>query len=465
MPTWDDYRRWLGSAWLDTAPPRERAPELARLSTDTRTIGSGDWFVPLSGGNFDGHKFIGEALGKGASGFFYEAKRRADLEPTWLARGVAVTTPLEAFQKAASGWRTELRDIKILALTGSTGKTTTKEMLSGILRKAGETLATQASFNNEIGVPKTLAMLTERHRYAAVEMGARHKGNITFLCELVHPDVVGLLNVGLAHVGEFGSVQNLLDTKLEIFRDSPTSAICVASQDDERILKGAKARGKRVLSFGRAKGSDVRIAVETWNEDGTMTVALDTPSGRVDTRLGIAHEAFPVNAAAACAMSLAAGITPEHAALGLAGFAGIKGRFQVHAKGGLTIIDDTYNANPDSMRAGLTTLSRAYERRGKVVVLGDMLELGERSVEEHRSIGAFCARVANPELLVAVGQSAAHFLDGATAEGYAVLKTRAFANVDALLAARLPLADFGKVVYAKGSNGIKLSRLIEALLS
>lgn len=465
MPTWDDYRGWLGSTWVDGAAPRQTAPDLARISTDTRSITSGDWFLPLSGGNFDGHAFIGEALSKGASGFFYEAKRKADLEAACLARGIAVTNPLEAFQKAASGWRTTLRAIKILALTGSTGKTTTKEMLGGILRNAGETLATQASFNNEIGVPKTLAMLTERHRFAAVEMGARHKGNISFLCELVHPDVVGLLNVGLAHVGEFGSVQNLLDTKLEIFRDSPARAICVASQDDERILKGAKATGKRVLTFGRAKGSDVRVASETWNDDGTMSLALDTPSGRIETRLGIAHEAFPINAAAACAMSLAAGITPEQVSLGLAGFAGIKGRFQVHAKGGLTIIDDTYNANPDSMRAGLTTLSRAYERHGKVVILGDMLELGERSADEHRNIGAFCARVANPELLVAVGQSASHFLEGAAGEGFSAHKTRTFASVDALLAARLPLAEYGKVVYAKGSNGVKLSRLIEALLS
>ena len=462
---WNNYREWLGTTWINEPTPSVNAPTLVQLSTDSRTIGGGEWFLPLTGENFDGHKFIKAAIERGASGFFYKKTMKQLFPPDLLHLGVAVTDVLEAFQKSARGWLSSLTNVKILSLTGSSGKTTTKEMLGGILRQAGQTLATQASFNNEIGVPKTLALLDSKHKFAAIEMGARHIGNIKFLCEMVQPNVVGVLNVGMAHIGEFGSIENLLSTKLEIFRHSPSDAICVANFDDYRIFHGAKSTGKRVISFGESSSADVAITETNWHTDGSMSLVLSTPCGRIETCLGAAHEAFAINSAAAAAMGLAAGLNPNQISEGLKGFSGIKGRYKIHNKNGAMIIDDTYNANPDSMRAGINTLARAFASQDKILVLGDMLELGDHSEEAHRQIGAYCVQVADPSLLVAVGKSAQFFIDGAKSAGFSDKKTYAFETVDALIDAKMPLSRCGSVVYAKGSNGVRLSRLIEALLA
>lgn len=459
--SWNDYKRWLGSVATSDSVPDGPAPAISAWASDTRTISSGQWFVPISGENFDGHKFIAEAVAKGASGFFYDAARKSELPAAILARGIAVTESLAAFQKITSGWRKSLKNLKLVALTGSVGKTTTKEMLGGVLKAAGPTFATQASFNNEVGVPKTLQQLSPEHRFAAVEFGARMPGNIKFLCELGAPDVAGLINVGVAHLGVFGSIENLLNTKLEIFRDSPSHAVCVAYHDDPRILSAAKATGKKVVSFGESPSADVRLLGSTWLSGGDMEVRLGLGTKESKIRLGVAHQAFPINAAAAAAMALAAG-APEHAVMeGLQGFSGIKGRYQVHKLSKLVVVDDTYNANPDSMAAGLATLARAFPSEKKVLVLGDMLELGPESPAEHRKVGALASAL-SPSLLVAIGKESQEIAAGAAALGKD--RVRCFANIDELLAAKLDFAALGGLLYAKASNGVKLSRLVDTVL-
>jgi UDP-N-acetylmuramoyl-tripeptide--D-alanyl-D-alanine ligase len=324
--TWRQIQTWLGDQAPGFVAPSAPAPAPTALITDSRRIGRGQWFVPLSGENFDGHQFIAAALAEGAAGYFYAAARAAELPPELRARGVAVTEPLAAMQCLAAGWRRTLTDLKLIALTGSTGKTTTKEMLGAILRAAGPTYATEASFNNEIGVPKTLLQLRPQHRFAAVEFGARMPGNIRFLCNLADPDVVGLINVGMTHVGIFGSVENLLATKLEIFAASGSRAYQVAFHDDPRILAGARATGKPTLTFGADPAADVALVGTEWSKDGTMQVSLRVRGEPLAVRLGVAHTAYPINAAAAAAMASAAGIGATPIAAGLAAFTGIKGR-------------------------------------------------------------------------------------------------------------------------------------------
>jgi UDP-N-acetylmuramoyl-tripeptide--D-alanyl-D-alanine ligase len=461
MLTWNDYGSWLGDV-LKGPLPKGSAPALQAWVTDTRTIRSGQWFVPISGANFDGHKFLAEAVEKGAEGFFYTASRAAEVPEAIRARGIAVTEPLEAFQRIAAGWRTTLKQLRLVALTGSTGKTTTKEMLSAIFRAAGPTFSTHASFNNEVGVPKTLQQLTTEHRYAAVEFGARMPGNIKFLCEMARPNVAALLNVGVTHVGVFGSPENLLHTKLEIFRDSPADCLLVANADDARIADAARATGKKVTTFGSHRNADVRLIGAEWRADG-MGVHLSVAGRTVSVQLGVAHEAYPINAAAAAAMAHVAGVSAGAIEEGLQGFTGIKGRYQVHRRGAVTIIDDTYNANPDSMIAGLTTLMRSFGQARKVVVLGDMLELGPISQEEHRKVGAFCAQSVHPQLLLTVGTDARCIAEAARAQGLAADAVRSYADVEGLLAGERDLTANADVVYAKGSNGIRLSLLVEKL--
>mgnify|MGYP003338304895 CR=1 FL=1 len=192
------------------------------------------------------------------------------------------------------------------------------------------------------------------------------------------PDVVGLLNVGVAHLGIFGSIENLLNTKLEIFRDSPQHALQVAYADDPRIILGAKKTGKKTLTFGKDAHADVRLVDSPWHTgSGTMTVKLSLLGKNVEIPFGVAHEVFPINAAAAAALATAAGVSAENIVRGLSGFRGVKGRYQVHQLGKLVLVDDTYNANPDSMTAGLATVGRAFSGKRLVLVLGDMLELGQ----------------------------------------------------------------------------------------
>jgi UDP-N-acetylmuramoyl-tripeptide--D-alanyl-D-alanine ligase len=462
VPTWTEIETWLGPTAPAFRAPATPPPSPQSLATDTRSLRRGDWFVPLSGESFDGHKFIDDAMGRGAAGFFYDLSRTGELPAALLPKGIAVTDTLAAMQHFATGWRSALKNLTLVALTGSTGKTTTKEMLGAVLKAAGPTLATQASFNNEIGVPKTLLLLEPAHRYAAVEFGARMPGNIKFLAELAHPDVVGLLNVGMTHVGIFGSIENLIATKLEIFRDSKPDARQVVFADDPRIEGPARATGKQTLTFGRDPKADVQVVKVDWQADG-MRVELRVLGDHLSLRLGVAHEAFPINAAAAAALATAAGAPREAIVKGLEGFTGIKGRYQVHRQGARTVIDDTYNASPDSMRAGLQTLAKSFAAEKKVLILGDMLELGDCSAAEHRKVGALAAQ-ARPERIITVGSDARHIAAGAQAEGFPAARIESFANVDDLLAANALSSKGGEVIYAKASHGIRLDRLVERLL-
>ena len=464
MLTWLDYKNWLGSVAVEASTPTAKAPELLDLSTDSRSIQAGQWFVPIDGTNFDGHQFIADAMKKGAAGFFYDTARSNAIQDNLLNKGFAVTNTLRAFQLAAAGWRMQLKSMRLIGLTGSAGKTTTKEMLGDILRVDGPTFATHASFNNEVGVPKSLQQLSPDLRYAALEFGARSPGNIKFLCEMAAPDIVGLINVGTAHLGVFGSVENLLATKLEIFRDSPSHAIQVANRDDPRIFENAIKTGKKTISFGTVPESDVRLISSEWLSGGGMNVRIRIPDGdELTITLGIAHEVFPINVAAAAALALAAGVKPASITAGLNGFRGVKGRYYLYRSQGLTIIDDTYNANPESMTVGLKTVARAYPDSRIILVLGDMLELGDSSFNAHRDIGKNTVSKINPTRLITVGADAKEIAEAACLAGFPRSQTRCFGTVDELINAAIDYKSLGQVLYAKGSNSVKLNKLLETL--
>lgn len=465
MLTWDLYRNWLGPVLLSESLPIQACPAISAWSTDSRTISQGEWFVPIVGAAFDGHRYIGEAISKGAQGFFYNPSHISDLPHSLLAKGIAVQDTLEAFQKITSGWRQSLKGLKLAALTGSSGKTTTKELLGLGLKASGSTFATHASFNNEIGVPKTLQQLSPDHRYAAVEFGARMPGNIAFLCELGHPNVVGLLNVGSAHLGIFGSIENLLKTKLEIFNHCLSDAILVPFADDPRILRGAQSTGKKIISFGYSPNSSVRIGDFKWLDGNRgMTVDLVYEEQTSQLHFQVAHEMLPQNAAAALAMGLACGAPRSLIEEGLVQFKGVRGRYQMHRLQGITLIDDTYNANPASVAAGFQTLRKSFPHQNKVLILGDMLELGDESAKEHRKIGILASEALAPNLLITVGTDAKYIAEGAESAGMERSKILSFTSVEELLHREVDYSSFGDIVYAKGSNGIRLSRIIDTML-
>lgn len=454
--TWDHYRTWLGDVLVSGLTLSGDAPLPARFATDTRTLRAGEWFVPLRGETFDGHGFLRDALERGAAGYLYEPSHHM---PAAGARAIAVTDTLGALQRIAAGWRREMTALRLVALTGSSGKTTARAMTAGIFEKAGPTLTSPGNYNNEIGVPLTLVALDERHEYAVLELAARHEGDIAFLTGLVTPTVACCLNVGTAHAGEFGSLEALVRTKLEIFRRAPVDAVRVVTEDDPRLRYAAAEGGARVVSFGRGDGASVRVLeTESRGLDGQL-VRLALPGAVVAIDLATPHAAAPVNAAAAAAMALAAGADVAHVQAGLAGFAGLPGRFRVLRSGTRRIIDDTYNANPESMRAGIETLPG-----GTALVLGDMRELGSMSESAHTEAGAFAASRVDPALLVTVGPLARGIAAGALAAGLPRERIAAFEDVAALLEGWPAPLDEAPVVFVKGSRAVGLEQVLPRLV-
>lgn len=465
MLRWQDYEQWLGPVLKQTSFPDLPAPVVGQWQTDSRQLQAGQWFIPLRGERFDGHTFIAQALQTGATGFLYDASYAHQLNAAQKAVGIAVTDTLQAFQAISKGWRQSLKQLKLLALTGSSGKTTTREMMFCVLQAAGSTLKIQQNYNNEIGVPITLCQLLPEHQYACLEFGARHVGNIAFLVTMATPNVCTVLNIGSAHVGEFGSPEKLRQTKLEMFRTSAPHATLVGNADDPHILSAMQSSERRWISFGRSSHASVQLLTEKWLPNGTMELTFRVHQEHVTVRLPLAHAAYPINAAAVLAMSYAANIPLAKAVEGLAQFNGVKGRFMRLTAGPLQLIDDSYNANPESMMMGIDSLRQAFPNEPIVMVLGDMLELGESAPTAHQQIGAYAAQKLNIGHLFAVGPHAKQYVDGARASGLSAGATSDYAQVDDLIAQLGKLEKSGKVIYFKGSNGIKLSRAIQALVA
>lgn len=446
-------------AWISAgvAVP-EDLPRL--IQTDSRKVTPGQWFVPIVGANHDGHDYIRSALEKGASGFLHAASYKPDADIR--ARGVAVSDTMKALQDLAAWWRQNMQQCRIVGITGSSGKTSVKELCAAMLEAIGPTLKTEGSFNNELGVPLTLFRLTPGHRFAVIEMGARHKGDIDFLSRIVQQNVGTLINVGTAHVGEFGGTDKILEAKMEI-AVAPRN---VYLRDDERIHKAMAALGnKDNLSFGCHPEADVRVLSALCDDSGRTHLELSVCGKKRLLDLPYYHQSHALNVAAAITIGLSFGLSVEACEPGLQNFSGVKGRFRVHRQGGFTLVDDAYNANPQSMRAGLDTIRAAFPSAKKVLVLGDMRELGSETEKAHREIGAFCATSIKPELLVTVGDSSRWLQEEARKAGIAAERTLHFNDVDALLAELDGIRKRGDLLYVKASNSLKLSKIIDMLLT
>jgi len=432
-----------------------------RVSSDSRRIEAGQWFMPIRGENFDGHDFIQAAVSKGAAGFFYESRLRDQLAPELRMLGVEVSDTTKALQDLARWWRQEI-GCKLVGITGSSGKTTVKEMAAAMLHSIAPTLKTEGSLNNELGTPLTLCRLTPLHRFAVIEMGARHKGDIEFLSKIALQDIGVLLNVGTAHVGEFGGPLKILEAKMEI----AMAPIAVYYQDDPRIDEAMKVlKNKTLVTFGRDPSADVRLLETELDGRGWVRLNFSIRGQKQTIDSHYYHSSFPINAATCLAIGLALNLDLTACAAGLRSFHGVKGRFKVHALRDQLLIDDSYNANPESMKAGLRTLREAYANRKTCLILGDMLELGDSSESAHRAIGAFCAKEIKPARLLTVGPMARWMADEAIKSGLAADRIEQFANVDQVIAQLPAFWPDAELLYVKASNGLRLSKIIDTLLT
>ncbi|SFK61556.1 UDP-N-acetylmuramoyl-tripeptide--D-alanyl-D-alanine ligase [Geodermatophilus ruber] len=431
------------------------------VTLDSRTVAPGDLFVAVAGERVDGHDFLGAAAAAGAVAAL--ATRADGALPC-----VLVDDPVAALGRLAAAVHRRLTDggLQTLAITGSSGKTSTKDLLGQVLATAGPTVSPPGSYNNDIGLPLTVLDADEDTRFLVLEMGARGPGHIARLCRVAPPRVGVVLNVGSAHLGEFGSADGIAAAKGELVEALPADGTAVLNADDPRVLGMAPRTRARVVATGRAAGADVRAEAVALDEAGRAHFTLAAAGETHPVALQVVGEHQVANALSAAGAALAAGMAPAAVAAGLAA-AGPRSRWRMEVTrrdDGVTVINDAYNANPESMRAGLAALAGLPARR-RIAVLGAMAELGAGAAEEHRRLGrdAVAAGVA---LVVAVGSDAVGIAEGAAAAG--AREGEGTVHVPDRAAARELLTEVlvpGDVVLVKASRSYGLEVLAEDLLA
>ncbi|HEX9308058.1 MAG TPA: UDP-N-acetylmuramoyl-tripeptide--D-alanyl-D-alanine ligase [Anaeromyxobacter sp.] len=453
--TADELVQATGGRWIGTPPA-----EVAGVSTDTRTIGPGTLFVALRGERFDAHDFLADAAGRGAAALVVAEGRAADGAPV---PRLAVADTLAALGAIARLHRLRFA-VPVVGVTGSNGKTTTREMIAAILATRGKVLKTEGNLNNEVGVPLTLFGLDASHQAAVVELGMNHPGEIARLAAIALPQIGIVTLAAPAHLEGLGSVEAVADAKAELYQGLPEGGVAIANADDARMLRRAQASGRRMITFSASKGRRGDVVVLEIVSQGTDGLRFVLGIGNREVAVHIpglvgAHNA--ANAAAAAAAAIALGCTDREIVRGLAAVLPVGRRLRLEAlPSGVQLVDDCYNANPASMTAALRTLTDlAAGGRRPVAVLGDMLELGAFEGEAHRALGEEAAR-AGVRALAAFGPRARAVAEAARAAGLEAFHTE---DLDALVTWARATLQPSDVLLVKGSRGMKLERLVEAI--
>lgn len=425
------------------------------VGTDSRNVKPGELFIALRGEHFDAHQHIAAAQAAGAIAAVADVAG-APLAPAGMPL-ITVNNTRSALTQLAHAWRSRF-SLPLVALTGSSGKTTVKEMLAAILREhAGDAvLATRGNLNNEIGVPLMLLELNASHRYAVIELGMNHSGEISRLTQLARPDVALINNAGRAHIEHLGSEEAIARAKGEIFEGLSSQGVAVINADDAYAALWHKLFNKnKYLRFGIEQPADISARYTLHATASEMMITA--PTGSVNVTLNAPGLHNVRNALAACAAAVALSVPLKAIAVGLTRYSGFKGRLQRKAaQAGATIIDDTYNANPESVRAAIDVLAHLPGKR--LLVLGDMGELGERAAACHSEIGAY-ARQVGIKKLYALGE-----LSTLTAAAFGA-GARHFESIQALHAAVKAELAPDVTALVKGSRFMKMERVVDALIT
>jgi len=448
---------WVAAAMHGSLVTGEAARAFAGVSIDSRTLKAGELFIAIKGERFDGTRFVDQAVAAGAAGVV-------------VSRDVTVTAPAVitvddttiALQSLARTIRRE-SEAKVVAITGSAGKTTTKEVTSEFLATRYRVVRNRGNLNNHIGLPLSLIELTQRPEIAVVELGMNHAGEIATLVGIAEPDVRVWTNVGEAHLGFFASVDAIADAKAEIFDGASASTVLVANADDDRIVARLPRFGGRTVTFGLDCDADVRAtAVADRGVDGTRAHVV-TPRGAIDIETPLIGRSNLANVLAATAVGLEFDVPLDVIADRARSLRAAAHRGDVvRLASGITIIDDSYNANPTATKRALDVLASVSGAR-RIAILGEMLELGAHAVTLHEDVGR-AAALAHVDRLVAVGGPPASALaNAAIGAGLPGVAVQYFATSDE--AADMVTADLrsGDVVLIKGSRGVKTDRVVERL--
>lgn len=432
------------------------------FSKDTRTINSGDVYIGIKGENFDGNKFYLEALEKGAKVCIIQ-DIEIELEKVKKYGDVSiikVKDTIKALQDIAK-YKRSLYNIPVIAITGSVGKTSTKDIVASVLETKFKVLKTQGNLNNHIGLPLTILKL-ENHEALVVEMGMNNLGEIRVLTNIAKPNVAVITNVGTSHIGNLGSRENILKAKLEIIEGLEKNGTLVINKDNDLLKKWYEENKNskyKVKTYGIKEKCDYRGYNIEANENGS-NYKVDINNKTYEIKINVGGEHFVYNSLCAITVAELFEIPMEKIQKGILQFELTKNRMEIKNKNNITIINDTYNANYDSMKAAIDFLGRRKER--KIAVLGDMLELGEFSEKLHRDVGKVIVKN-DIDILITVGENAKYISDEANKLGMNELN---IINCNNNLEAINKIKNIMKkndVILIKASNGMKFKEIVEAL--
>ncbi|MCL6447685.1 MAG: UDP-N-acetylmuramoyl-tripeptide--D-alanyl-D-alanine ligase [Armatimonadetes bacterium] len=433
--------------------------QVSAVSTDTRTLAPGQLFFALRGERVDAHDFLPRAAAAGAAGLV-AARAVAGLPeeiPVLL-----VDDPLQALQKLAA-YNREKYSLPVVAVTGSSGKTTTKDMIAAVLATAMSTLKTPGNLNNEIGLPLTLLELSDHHQAAVVEMAMRGPGEIDYLCRIARPTAAVITNIGEAHFERLGSVESIARAKGELLDHIGPAGFAVLPAESPYIREqAARCRGK-VFYFGVGAQADIR-AVNIRSEGRATRFDVEINGARYPVRLPLPGQHNVLNALAAVGVGRALGLSFAQIGRGLEQVSLSGMRVEITDREGITVINDAYNANPSSMRAALDVLARVAGPRRKIAVLGDMLELGALAAAGHHQVGE-AVKTSGVDYLVTVGELAREIAAAAREKGFPAENIRQTAAAEEAAAVLKNLLAPGDVMLVKGSRGMQMEKIIAAIFA
>jgi len=432
----------------------ENSINVERFVTDSREIKSGDFYVPLVGEKFDGHDFINEAFSKGAVACF-------SIKDVNVPNGkvlIKVSDTLKAYQDVAKAYRSEAQ-VPLVAITGSVGKTTTKDMISAVLAEHYNVLKTEGNLNNFIGLPKTLLNYKDQE-IIVLEMGMNHFNEISVLSDIAKPNIAVLTNIGHSHIGNLGSRENILKAKMEILEGMNDDGVIVVNNDDIYLSTIKDKVKQKVITYGINNDSDY-MAYDVVMNDSYTTFKINDDGKIYNVKINLPGEHLVYNALAAWAVGKLNNVSSDEIIKGLETFKMSKLRMDVREINNVKIINDTYNANPESMKAALTTLSKMNGNR-KIAILADMLELGERSNNIHFELGR-CINDLEIDYLFTYGEEAKFIAKGAIDAGKANVKI--FDNKEELIDEANKFLQAGDIVLVKGSRGMKMDEVVNAYIN
>lgn len=428
---------------------------VTRISIDSREVDGESLFVPLKGERVDAHRFLPDVADRKAACVLCSE----DIAPSGDAAWIQVENTYEALIKIGVAWRGRMNP-KVVAVTGSVGKTTTREMVATALAAGYRTFRTAKNYNSDIGVPIMLSQLSSRDEAAVLELGMSDFGEMEKIAVMARPDMAVITNIGVAHIAQLKTRENICKEKLSVTKGMKPGSLLVLNGDDDLLSKVDESMGYRVLFYGLGEHNDYRAKNIVFAEGSTSFEAV-CPGGSVSVTLPVTGAHMVMNALAALAAAEHFGIDREAAALALAEFEPFSGRQQIYSVHDFKVIDDTYNASPDSMRAALGVLTALPCRGRRIAVLSNMLELGEDERLYHRQVGEFAGELAFDEM-VCIGELAAE-IGKAASEKKPELNVNYFAANDEAAAYLKQQVSSGDLLLFKGSNSTRIGQIINQL--